>query len=105
VSKKSKYINESWDFIQFIARADQAKLYTAKTERPAALRSLLNQQQENDELGVFAQQVLTAKSWYHGNDRAVMENAFKEMINAVLITGIDPIKAANLAAQKIQQTL
>lgn len=105
VSKKSKYINESWDFVQFIARSEQAQKYLDKTQRPAALRGLLSQQQEDDSLGVFAEQVLTAKSWYHGNDRSVMENAFKEMINAVLVTGIDPAKAAALAAQKIQQTL
>jgi len=105
VSKKSKYINESWDFIQFISRSEQAQKYLSKTQRPAALRNLLGQQQENDQLSVFAQQVLTAKNWYHGNDRSVMENAFKEMISAVLVTGIDPVKAAGLAAQKIQQTL
>jgi hypothetical protein len=54
-------------------------------------------------LKVFADQLLTAKSWYLGNDAATMENAFKTMIYSVNQGGT--LKdAIELATQKVQQT-
>src|SRR3989339_884689 len=73
VSSKSKYLNEAWDFIQFATKAEQAKTYLDKAKRPTALRALINEQIDDDDMGVFAEQVLTAKSWYHGADSAAAE--------------------------------
>lgn len=105
VSKKSKYINEAWDFIQFIIKKDEAKKYLTKMMRPTALRSLVEEQLNNDQLKVFADQLLTSKSWYHGQNKEAMENVFKEMIDSVILQSIEPKKATQLAAEKIQQTL
>ncbi|MCL5795054.1 MAG: extracellular solute-binding protein [Patescibacteria group bacterium] len=104
VTKKSKHINESWDFIQFISKADVAKKYLNRTLRPTALRTLVDEQIQNDQLNIFASQLLTSENWYHGRDTTVMEQAFKEMITSVH-QGIEVQKAIDLAAQKVQQTL
>ena len=105
VSKKSKYQNESWDFIQFAAKEEQAKTYLAKTKKPTALRSLVNAQKEDDELGVFASQLLTAKSWYRGKDAVAAEAALGEMINSARQNTEKILDAINTGAAKVQQTV
>ncbi|MFA6322213.1 MAG: extracellular solute-binding protein [Candidatus Buchananbacteria bacterium] len=103
VSKKSKNINEAWDFLQFIAKSAEAKKYLAKTNRPTALRSLVDEQKKNDQLQVFADQLLTAKSWYQGKNATAMEQSFKTMIDSVnQNTALK--EAIELGIQKIQQT-
>ncbi len=104
VSKKSKNINEAWDFLQFMSREAEAKKYLAKTLKPTALRSLVSDQQANDDIKVFADQLLTAKSWYQGNDALAAENSLKELITTVQRGGVLQ-EAIELAAQKIQQTI
>ncbi len=106
VSKKSAHTNEAWDFIQFITKEEQARTYLEKTKRPPALRSLVNGSRNNDELSVFASQVLTAKSWYKGKNVAAAEEAIKEMIDAVVEnTGERLQNIINQAASKVQQTI
>ncbi|MDD2807270.1 MAG: extracellular solute-binding protein [Patescibacteria group bacterium] len=104
VSKKSKHVNEAWDFIQFMSKPEEAKKYLAKTAKPTALRTLVADQSSNDNLKVFADQLLTAKSWYQGNNANAMENAFKDMLKSVN-DGTEVQQAVNLASLKIQQTL
>lgn len=105
VSKKSKYQNEAWNFIQFLTNAENVGTYLAKTKKPAALRSLLPAQQEDQEIGVFASQVLTAKSWYKGNNAMLMENFFGQMIDAALAdTENKTMDIMNLYANRIQQS-
>jgi len=104
VSNKSKNINEAWDFIQFMTSAKQASLYLNRTGKPTALRSLVTAQVEDDNLNVFAKQLLTAQSWYRGNNASVVETAFTEMIETVVQDG-NLGEAIQLSSQKIQQTL
>jgi multiple sugar transport system substrate-binding protein len=105
VSNKSEYSNEAWDFIQFATKADQAKTYLAKAKKPTALRSLVNEQINDLDIGVFTEQVLTAKSWYKGADSNAMEKIFADMIDAVVLTQDRIENAINLAAQKVGQTV
>lgn len=104
VSKKSKHINEAWDFVQFMSKAEEAKKYLTKTAKPTALRSLVADQSTDDNLKVFADQLLTAKSWYYGSNATAMESAFQDMIKSVN-DGAEVQEAVNLASLKIQQTL
>ncbi|OGF31123.1 hypothetical protein A3H09_01805 [Candidatus Falkowbacteria bacterium RIFCSPLOWO2_12_FULL_45_13] len=105
VSAKSKNLSEAWDFIQFETKAEEAKTYLAKAKRPTALRALVNEQINDNDIGVFAGQVLTAKSWYKGADSAAMEKIFAEMIEAAVL-GQDKLDAIiNLAASKVAQTI
>ncbi len=105
VSKKSKHQNEAWDFIQFATQAEQAKTYLEKTKKPTALRSLVGSQREDSEIGIFADQVLTAKSWYHGNDANAAETAIGEMIDNARQNIDGVLNALNTAAAKVQQTI
>ncbi|MFA5359903.1 MAG: extracellular solute-binding protein [Patescibacteria group bacterium] len=105
VSNKSKYTGESWDFIQFITKAEQVKSYLAKTKKPTALRALVNEQTEDLDIGVFASQVLTAKSWYKGDDSNAMEKIFAEMIDSVILAQEKIESIITLAVTKIAQTI
>lgn len=106
VSKKSTHQNEAWDFVEFITKEEQAKSYLEKTKRPTALRSLVETQKSDNEIGVFADQVLTAKSWYKGKNVQAAETALKEMIDAVVKNTGEKIQdIIDMAASKIQQTI
>jgi len=105
VSSKSKYTDEAWDFIQFAARAEQVKSYLTKAKKPTALRSLINEQIDDMDIGVFAEQVLTAKSWYKGKDANAAEEIMKEMIDS-MVAGQDKIETIiKLGASRIEQTI
>lgn len=106
VSKKSEHKNEAWNFVQFLTSAEQAKIYLDKVKKPTALRSLVEEQKSDDTIGVFASQVLTAKSWYRGNNVDAAEMVFAEMIEAILSNTEDDInKIINNGAAKVQQTI
>lgn len=105
VSSKSKYQGEAWDFIQFATQADQVKTYLAKAKKPTALRALVNAQVDDLDIGVFAEQVLTAKSWYKGTDSNAMEKIFADMIDAVVLAQDRIENVMNLGANKVEQTI
>lgn len=105
VSKKSKYRNEAWDFIQFAVKAEQTKNYLTRTKKPTALRSLVSTQLDDLDVGVFADQVLTAKSWYKGHDSAAAEKIMEEMIDNTVGGQMTIEEAINLGVQKAQQTM
>jgi multiple sugar transport system substrate-binding protein len=105
VSKKSQHQSEAWDFIQFATKAENAQKYLAKTAKPTALRSLIPSQLEDINLNAFASQVLTAKSWYKGEDAPVAEKAFGEMIDSVVQGTATPHEAIGTAISKINQTI
>jgi maltose-binding protein MalE len=106
VSNKTKYVNETWDFLKFVSSAEQAQKYLDKTNKPTALRSLVNAQLENLDMSVFAAELPTAMSWYHGNDAISQEEAFDAMIRQMVTTEEpDPQKIVDQAATKVNQTV
>jgi len=106
VSSKSKYKNEAWDFIQFMTtKPEQVKKYLDKTKHPTALRSLINDQLNNDELKVFASQLLVARSWYHGKDFPAAEKAMNEMVDSIVANPENLEQSVNVAASRVQQTI
>ncbi len=106
VSAKSKYQGEAWDFVQFMTtKPDQAKKYLDQVHKPTALRSLLQNQLQDESLKVFASQVLTARNWYRGKDVVAAEAAMNEMIDGVVANSEQIEKVVNLAVSRIQQTV
>ncbi|MEY4722786.1 MAG: hypothetical protein RLZZ324_299 [Candidatus Parcubacteria bacterium] len=105
VSRKTKHPDEAWDFLLFAAKAEEAQKYIAATGKPTALRSLVNGELSNANLAVFASQLPTARSWYHGTNAAAVEAAFAEMIRSTLAGDSDPTKALGLGAIKVNQTI
>lgn len=80
VSQKSSEKDAAWDFLSFATQKDQAKTYLEKTNKPTALRDLIEEQKKDKEIGIFAEQLLTVKSWYKGYDALAMEKVMREMI-------------------------
>lgn len=105
VSKKSKNQEAAWDFILFASKAEQVETYLNKTKKPTALRSLVSKQKDDNEISVFAEQVLTAKSWYKGKDANAAESAIGEMINTARQNLDKLIDVLNRGASKVQQTI
>jgi len=105
VSAKTAHPNEAWDFIQFAAEADNVRDFLAATDRPTAQRSLITEQLTDPEARPFVAQVLTAESWYDGEDWAEIEEIFGTMIETYP-TIEDPSyqKIINEAAQEVQWT-
>jgi multiple sugar transport system substrate-binding protein len=82
VSKKSVHQQEAWDFLLFAASGEQVSSYLSSASRPPALRALIPAAAGNPEVAGFANQVLTATSWYRGNDYSEVEAAFEEMMES-----------------------
>ncbi len=104
VSKATKSSNWAWDFIQFAAKAEQAKTYLDVTKKPTALRSLITEQLQDEDLSIFATQLLTAKSWYKGDDASVAETAILELIDGT-IAGEELEVIIRNAQSKVDQTM
>ena len=105
VSAKAKNINEAWDFIQFATAQDQVQSYLKIAKKPTALRALIKTQTDDLDLGVFAGQVLTAQSWYHGKASLAAEKAMSDMIDLTIKNEKDIKQIIEQGASKIQQTV
>ncbi len=105
VSKKSKNQDAAWSLLNFLIQPEETKKILAVTKHPAARKSLLTEQLEDEDVGVFASQVLTAVSWYKGNDPAAVEEAFNTMITDVVNGRILIRDAIKFAVEKISQTI
>jgi len=105
VSAKSEHSDEAWDFIQFATQEEQAETYLEKTKKATALRGLINKQIDDLDVGSFAEQVLTAQSWYRGHDVEAAEEAVDEMIDLTILGEKDVEDIIEQGASKVQQTI
>lgn len=105
VSKKSTHKDAAWHFLQFMTAPDNVKNFLASAKRPTAVRSLITEQSGDLDLGVFADQLLTARSWYHGTTPEAVDSVFAEMIQAAHDAKKEVPEILNDATEKINQTL
>ncbi|MBU0531214.1 MAG: extracellular solute-binding protein [Candidatus Uhrbacteria bacterium] len=105
VSKTSDHQDEAWDFIQYVADAEQVTTYLDKANKPTALRELINTQLEDLDLSIFASQILTAQNWYSGEDPVAAESAMLDMVENILAGVEDPEDELEIAQSKVNQTL
>lgn len=105
VAASTDYPDWAWDFVQYEAEEGQTASYLAKANRPSVHRNLIATQLDNEDLGAFAEQTLTAYSWYHGKDIGASEEALKDLIDAVLAGIEDPRDIIEIAARRISQTM
>ncbi len=82
VSKQSKHSDEAWRFLVYLATTDAAQTYLEASHRPSARRDLLDQEKNDPDLGTFANQALTARSWYQA-DNVAIETIFAKLIDDV----------------------
>ena len=97
VSKASPNSLEAWKFIVYLASQDGVKSYLQNSHRPSARRDLIEGQKTNPDIGVFATQALSARSWYQADNTAV-ETIFANMIDDINFKQI-PIRDALRTAQ------
>jgi hypothetical protein len=103
VAKNTPVADYAWDFVQFATASEQAVQFLTQAGKPTALRGLINTQLNDEDMGPFVEQVLTAESWYRGADADAMEKALNDFADGVL-AGIDPYELIEQTAQIIQQT-
>ncbi|MEX0690200.1 MAG: extracellular solute-binding protein [Candidatus Paceibacterota bacterium] len=86
VSNQSQNPNLSWEFIKFMTTNNRsAESYISRTGKPPALRTLINSNLNDLDLGVFSKQVLTAKSWPEPDPERV-DAVFSSMIRNAIDT-------------------
>jgi hypothetical protein len=109
-SVESVHINSAnpdyaWDFLNFASNQKQVASFLESTGRTPAVRALVGEAQQDSILAPFAQQALTAKSWYHGVDPDAAEQAFTEMV-ADGILGTEPLlNIVGRAQSKVRLTI
>jgi multiple sugar transport system substrate-binding protein len=89
VSKKSENIDPAWHFLQFIAGSKQVPKYLSVVGRPTALRTLVDEEKNNQDIFAFAGQSLTAKNWYYGYNSDIAKKAFETMITQSILQDSD----------------
>lgn len=94
----------AWDFIKFATNAEQNAKYVEKTKQPSSRRDVLQSQQQDRILGVFADNALSAKSVVKP-DAVEFEKVMNDLINDVNVNGLGPVEAINRAAEKIRLLL
>jgi len=104
VSKTSKFSDYAWNFLQFASSPTNAPKFLAKSGHPTAVRSLIGSQLEDEKIGVFAGQLLTTQSWYHGLDSDAAFKAISDLSTTILVGTPDPKKAISQTAQVVGQT-
>jgi len=92
VANASTAPNAAWQFVRFVTSEGPATVLNTSHTTPPALRSSVIESQRDPELGVFADQALTAKSWSRP-DIAAADSIFNQAIDDV-VTGASTAKEA-----------
>jgi len=102
-------IQPAWDFIRFITTTPEATItYLEASEQPTALLSLINNQIQSESMGVFADQVLNARSWYRGHDYNEANSAMEDLIYQAyhnVSSEFTTIDLLDLIVRRINQTI
>ena len=100
VSKFSKNSVAAWKFLVYLSSAPGVVPYLNSATHPVARRDLVDQQQNEPEIGVFAKQALSAKSWYQIDNLAI-ENILADLIDDVNFKRRTVAEALRAAENKI----
>lgn len=82
VTINSRNPTEAWKFLLYLTSRQGITQYLNNTKRPTARRDLIDFQKTDLDLGVFANQALSAKNWYQ-IDSGEIERIFADMIDDV----------------------
>ena len=100
VSHNTEDINEAWQFIVWLTQKENAQKYLELTKKPTARRDLIFSQKDDTDLGVFAQQSLTAYSWPQVDNLSI-ETVLADMIESVVLGQATINEAINKAVNDI----
>lgn len=91
----------AWEFLIFLTNTSNSKNYLDLSKRPTARIDLVNFQGNDPELGVFAVQSLTAKSWARP-DKLLVEQILLDTMNNVLKENQDVFEALRAAEERVK---
>lgn len=101
VSAQSKNQNTAWDFIiSTLTNSQISASYLKNSQLPPALRTLIIQYQTDPDLGVFANQALSARSWQQP-DNSMISQIFSDMIESVLSGKLSSERALKQAENNV----
>jgi multiple sugar transport system substrate-binding protein len=100
VSAQSKNQDAAWRFLTYLTSKDGAMAYLQATSRPSAWRDVIDVQRNDAQLGVFAVQALSAKSWFQVDNYAI-DQILADMIDEVNIKRSTVRNALRAAESKI----
>ncbi len=100
VSKNSANAEEAWKFVIFLAQKENIQKYLEKSKRPVSRRDLVEWQRADADLDVFANQSLSARSWYQADNQAI-EQLFADMVKSVVLGEATLDEAINKAASQV----
>ncbi len=100
VAKQSKYPTQAWKFLVYLSSAKGDAFYVNAANSPSSRRDLIEQQKTDPDLGTFATQALSAKSWYQ-IDNSAIETIFAGMIDDVNFSRASPHDAIQSAENKV----
>ncbi len=100
VSLNSAAPDRAWEFITWLAQKENSQRYLELAQKPAARRDLILEQETDPDLGIFAEQALTARSWYQVDNLAI-EQILGDMIESVVIGEADIAEAIDKAANQV----
>ena len=100
----SKNQRLAWEFIQFANSFEQNKKYNELTGQLSSRKDVLSNQQRDPELGVFAENALSAKS-VSKPEVGQFEKILNEAIEDVAFGSVQPQEAIEKAERKLQLLL
>jgi multiple sugar transport system substrate-binding protein len=100
VSEFSEAPVAAWRFLKYLSSPEGVIPYLNASERPVARRDLVEEQSIETELGVFAEQALSAFSWYQADNSAV-ETIFADMIDDINLNRASIREALSDAETKV----
>ena len=105
VSNQSQAKEVAWDFLKFLSSKDMVAKYCEATGRPASRYDVIEEQQQDPKLSVFANQTLTAKSWFRGKNLSQTEGIIIDMIEKVVLGEQKAEEAIDWAAAQVTTLL
>ena len=100
-SVKSRNPILAWDFAVYLTtNLDTQRKYSQLTQKPPALRVLINENLGDEFWGMFARQALTARSWPRVDGPAIKE-IFSDMIENTLIGRFSPEQSIRESESKV----
>lgn len=104
VSRQSLQTNLAWELLLGGTSADVDQTYAQINRRPPAVRGAVGAFAEDLELGVFARQILIARSWPQKDSDAV-QNIFSDAIKSVVSNTTTVEKALRDAQNKVTEIM
>lgn len=104
VSNSSRAPVTAWQLVRFMTNAESANQLSSATGMPPARKDSVETFSRDPELGVFADQALTATSWPRV-DIVAADGIFNRMINDVVTGAAAPKDALSRAQDQLQQII